>query len=351
MKPSFQGLPEIGSAPPTHKRDYGNVLNLSSNELSHPEHSRLIERWLPTVRAAAVPRYPYYPELQARLASRLGRSSLETWLVAGADEGIRILAFALGRAYGRAVASWPNYRGYARYCALAGIPLARIDLESGPAALPGEPSLVVLTDPDPAMGTKLAAGTRAAWVDAAARGGHLLFADEAYVGFDGDDPFGAPWAPASLRSFSKCLGMAGLRLAALIVPPDLGDYLSRWSPSNTVSSAALDFLGFALDHEAELAAVRADIARVRDAVTSRARSELSRWEVAASHANFLAFLLPTAAEAARVVRELASHGILVKGFSAEEGDPRAVRMTVVDEGRMGEVVDLLVQLHGSPGDA
>jgi histidinol-phosphate/aromatic aminotransferase/cobyric acid decarboxylase-like protein len=344
-------LAEIWAAPPAGKRDYREVLNLASNEVSHPGHRRLVETWLRTVRGETIAQYPYYPETRARLATRLACPLSDVLLVAGADEGARILAFALGRAYGRVVLGWPNYQGYVRYCELAGVSLSLVDPTDGPGGLRGEPALAVVADPDPVTGDVLSCVKRLAWCDAAACGGHLLVADGAYIGFAPDDIFAPSWAPASLRTFSKSLGMAGLRLAALIAPPELTDYLSRWAPTNAVSSLALSFLGFALDREAEFAAVRADIARVREAIATRIRNELPWWRVVPSKANFLALRLPTAREAADIAARLAMQRIVVRTFSPGEGDSRMLRMTVIDESRMNDVLDRLIAIARGLGCA
>lgn len=346
MKSYFKGLDEIWATAPTAKRDYRGFLNLSSNEILHPSHTIFVESWLHGVAPTLVSRYPYYPEIQERLAKRLGRSASEVWLVAGADEGIRILCLALGRAYGQVIASWPNYRGYARYCELAGIELQTLDVTANPVLhRPMNPSLVVLTDPDPVSGEILSGADRSKWLFAESMHRHLLFVDEAYFGFDGDGPFGASWATASLRTFSKSLGMAGLRLAAFIVPPQVGDYISRWSPSNGVSAMALSFLDYALDHEQEINAIAEEVARVREALLCRAAKELHRWRFTPSKANFVSFSLPSVWEAAFVAREMANHRVLIKTFDAVNENARMLRMTIADQARMDSVMSLLAQLH------
>lgn len=163
----------------------------------------------------------------------------------------------------------------------------------------------------------------------------LLVIDEAYMDFAGDEKAHSlltagilPQNTASLRTFSKCFGLAGLRVGYAVLPKEIADGFWR---------ARLPFSVNSLAEEAALAALRDTefLAASREAVLSgraalHAGLEALGCRVWPSEANFLMFRMPEGAPtAAHCFETLLKSGIIIRPL-ASYGLPDHLRVSVGD---------------------
>lgn len=161
------------------------------------------------------------------------------------------------------------------------------------AAVDGRTAVIYLVDPNNPLGTRYTAEEIAAFADIAKRCGALLVHDCTYRDFaDGHTPAlrVAPEHSVVSVSFSKWLGLAGLRIGALVTPPALfAEFAAQSSgvlgASVIAQRAALAGLGVKAEWMAEVRRVdAANKAAIRAAFLALPGFSLPVWP---SHGNFL----------------------------------------------------------------
>ena len=127
----------------------------------------------------------------------------------------------------------------------------RLDPARLAEAVDATTKIVYLVDPNNPLGTACTAGEIRDIVDIVARAGAILIHDCTYRHFAYDHHLAAALDPErtiTIYSFSKWLGLAGLRIGAVIAHPDMIERLAAAPPNNLGSSilaqrAALAGLG------------------------------------------------------------------------------------------------------------
>lgn len=289
---------------------------------------------------ARVHRYPDpgCAELRAELAAASRVDASQVLVGNGTDEVLLLLALALlgpGRVAVTTERTFPGYRtvtetsgATARLVPLDGY---RVDVAALEAELAARPDLLFLCNPHNPTGSALDADdvARLAWACEAA--GTLLVCDEAYVEFapgsvrSAADLLRAGRRVVVLRTFSKWLALAGLRVGYCLAPPDV---IARVE----VVKAALPFSVNRLAQVTAMVSLRAGAdpdARRRRVAGARAHlcRILDDLDVAyvPSSTNFVLARLPDGL-ATDVAGELArEHGILVRD-TAPFGLPGHIRV-------------------------
>jgi histidinol-phosphate aminotransferase len=332
----------------------------ANNELIHPVVENLFSRFVSSFELERIRHYPDHHATIEKVAQHLGVAPERLLLGAGSDAAIQILLQSVGRSSRRLILQWPNYSGYETYAALYGVEIQRVLTLAMPAPEvearllrameESPPALVVITNPSGMDGSRLPISSLERLMVVALRRQQLLVIDEAYLGFSDVDhmPLMEKFENiVILRSFSKSMGLAGLRIGVVICgDTKLSDYLRRWSPGNPVSVVATHFLGFCIDHVAELAAARAEIVVCREWIRARARALLHGWCIPESEANFVYFGAPSPTASAAMLRGFDSAGIAVRDISRFHPPTSAVRVTVGQKQFSGRVVEVLETLAG-----
>lgn len=206
--------------------DGGEVVKLASNESPFPPHPRVIE----VIRAAAegLNRYPdpAANRLRRRIAERFDTDSARIAVSNGSCEILLAAAVALCEAEAEIVYGWPAFSMYPYMAPLSGgreivVPLAAgevHDLDAMLAEITAATQLLVVCNPNNPTGTYLPAERVGAFLERVPD--HVtVIVDEAYIEYQAsDDPDATvdllPSFPnlVLLRTFSKCYGLAGLRV-------------------------------------------------------------------------------------------------------------------------------------------
>ncbi len=175
--------------------------------------------------------------------------------------------------------------------------------------------------------------------------GHVLL-DEAYFEFCGCTglPFLETYPRLIItRTFSKAMGMAGLRVGYLMAHPELATQIAKAKLPYNVNQFSLTAAQVALEN---LDRFKPAIGAILEERT-RVGEELSRLpgvKVYPTGANFFLFELPAVPRA--VFEELAAQGVLVRDVSAYPMLSRCLRVTV---GSRAENDRFLAALHTSLG--
>jgi histidinol-phosphate aminotransferase len=333
VHPTFYGTP------PASKRDYSGVLNLSSNELHHPEAAAFLQEFMAKQPPELFTRYPYFPRGVECVAEHHGLPLEQVLLSAGSDDAIRMLLHMLVGTSRRLILQSPNYQNYELYARGRGVDVQHVSFSGRSrqehledlmrAAREAPPSLLAISNPNGFTGECLALEEVRALARECERFNHVLLVDEAYAAFAGMDHLRLLPEFENLvvaRSYSKTFGMAGLRIASLFSSAGIIDYLSRWKAVNSVSGPALAYLEHCLNHPAFFQRIHQDIRQARSGFSDRLRRRFPRWRIPDSGGNFVLVILSSPQAAHARVGRLLKRDILVKELEGLEGG--AFRITV-----------------------
>jgi histidinol-phosphate aminotransferase len=228
--PGYQAGVPTGQAPEAIAS--GGIAQLASNESPFPPHPKVVEA---IARAAgAMNRYPD-PDatlLRRRLAERFETEPGRIAVGNGSCEILLAAAEALCEPGAEIIYAWPAFSMYPYLPALTGareirVPLAEgyvHDLEAMAAEVTAATQLLLVCNPNNPTATHIPAAAVAAFCERVAP--HVtIVLDEAYVEFQTDDDPDATLDLLGefpnlvvLRTFSKCYGLAGLRVGYAIGP-------------------------------------------------------------------------------------------------------------------------------------
>jgi histidinol-phosphate aminotransferase len=329
---------------------------LNQNESPWDLPPELKREILGSAEAASWNRYPEFapPELLAALATHYGWVADGVLVGNGSNELIQATLATTLEAGDVVVAPAPTFSLYRLLTGVLGgryrpVPLGpdfAYDVDALiEEAVRERARVVVLNSPNNPTGSALPEGAVERIVEET---GALVVCDEAYQEFGG--PTALPLLAESsrvvvLRTFSKALGMAGLRFGLALAHPAVARELAKGKLPYNVNVVTLAAAAAALRHSEVLAE------RVRLIVEQRARlvarlSELPALAVYPSAANFV--LIRCLRHPAREVfrRLLEEHGILVRDVSAASELAQCLRISVGTVEDVDAVVEALGVIVG-----
>lgn len=317
-----------GLEPYRPPRTGGDTHRLHANEGRAPPQA------LAAVLAAVdLARYPAAGEVEARLAEAHGVDAAKVVLTAGGDDALARIAYA-GLEPGRKAALFtPTFEMIPRYVQLAGAEAVLVPWLDGPfpeaafrEALARSDMGFVVTPSSPA-GEVASQESLLRLAEAAAEGGQSLVADLAYAEFADEDPTDALVARGDVvitRTFSKALGVAGLRAGYAIAPRPIADALRVAGQPFAVSSLTLAVVAALLETRAALAEAAARRVRNERTALFEALDGLGCAPIP-SQGNFVLARVGSGARA--FAESLGSAGLRVRVFEHPEILAGSVRIT------------------------
>jgi histidinol-phosphate aminotransferase len=333
--PGYQAGVPTGQAPEAIAA--GEIAQLASNESPFPPHPEVVEAIART--ATAMNRYPD-PDatlLRRRLADRYETEPGRVAVGNGSCEILLAAAEALCEPGAEILYAWPSFSMYPYLPALTGarevrVPLdaeERHDLEAMAAEVTAATQLLIVCNPNNPTSTHLPAAQIAAFCERIPA--HVtVILDEAYIEFQTtDDPDATLDLLADfpnlvvLRTFSKCYGLAGLRVGYAIGSADFRAAIDAVRQPFSVNALAQAAGAEAILHSDDV------LFRVESTVAERLRVEEGLRQLgvhsAESEANFSWIDLGDAEEA-EVVAGLAARQIAVRP-GTPLGDPGHIRVS------------------------
>ncbi len=334
--------------------DEPGLIRLSRNERVEPLPDWFVQRIRDTVTSELFTNYPAADTLYRELSDSLELETDQVLVTAGSDAAIKSVYEAYVRPGDSVVALEPSYAMFAVYAQMfgarhTGIPIAR-DLEVPGEALlaaiqPGV-RLVILANPNQPTGSLIDESVLLEAIERAGTVGALVAVDEAYYPFSGSTALGRLAEHPQLliiRTFSKAAGLAGLRIGYAAGHPEVILNLSKVRSVNPVSSVAI---ACALEVVRAPQVIDDYVAEVRDGtrVLAAKAKELGLGPIE-PHANFMLIRVAPRFEPRALVRELETHGFLIKG---PFGEPMTdcIRVTLGGPalmGRFGEALERSLQ--------
>jgi aspartate/methionine/tyrosine aminotransferase len=189
-----------------------------------------------------------FAELRELIVADLGLAGSTAMITDGAVGGLHHICTALAPGLSRLITTDPGWPWPGRFVELEGVPVTAVGVYSAEAAYklsaaaladviePG--ALIYLIDPLNPLGSSYGRGELEAIVDVARANRAIIVHDCTYRHFaDGHTLVARLYPEATLTtySFSKWLGLAGLRLGAVVGQPDLLGRLAD-TPSNPLGA-------------------------------------------------------------------------------------------------------------------
>jgi histidinol-phosphate aminotransferase len=329
---------------------------LNQNECPHDFPPELKQTVLQQAAAAPWQRYPEFvpARLVERLAAYYGWRPDGVVVGNGSNELIQATLSVVLTQGDAVVAPSPTFSLYRLLTGVLGGRYAPVPLGESfefdvdrivEVAVRERARVVVLNSPNNPTGSALPEGA----VERILAGtGALVLCDEAYQDFGG--PTAIPLLGRSsrvvvLRTFSKAMGMAGLRFGLALAHPELAAELAKGKLPYNVNLITLAAAHVALDHAELLAARTRGIAETRDRFLPRLAA-ISGIEVFPTAANFV-LLRCRARPAGEVFRRLhEEHGILVRDLSGSAELAECLRISIGTEEDMEAVLQALSQILG-----
>jgi histidinol-phosphate aminotransferase len=332
------------------------IAQLASNESPFPPHPAVVEAIARA--AAAANRYPD-PDatlLRRRIAERFDVDPGEIAVANGSCEILLAAAAALCEPGAEIVYGWPSFSIYPYMAPLSGareirVPLATgdvHDLEAMLAEITAATQIVVVCNPNNPTSTHHPAAEIGTFCERVPR--HVtVILDEAYIEFQTHDD---PDETADLRrrfpnlvvlrTFSKCYGLAGLRVGYALCSPGFRRAVDAVRQPFSVNAIAQAAGAEAIRHADDVAR------RVEATVAGRIGVEQAIRELGLetpeSHANFSWIHLGDADEA-EVVAKLSEAGIVVRP-GTPLGGPGHIRVTYGTAGENRRFLDALGEIAG-----
>jgi histidinol-phosphate aminotransferase len=330
-------------------------INLSSNELLHPEADRLVTEALAGIPASAVRRYPVTDGAIKDISASLDVDPTELWLTPGSDIALRAVAGAYAaepRSARRLVLQHPNYPAWEEAARISGLIVHRVGIEAGDprgqaaalltAARSAHRCLIAVSVPNGPGGWAIEDETLDELARLAAEREHLLVIDACYQAFHG--PLTGHLyrrAPHVLvvQSLSKSHGLAGARVALVCGSRERIDWIAGTQLEQCVSGASVQLARAALSCSEAFEEVWSEIAAARElAVTHLLAQGL---QALPSRANFVAFRIGSVMDASTVVEAMSNAGYRIRDLSLIEPLRGCVRFTIADSELTSEVLHAL----------
>jgi histidinol-phosphate aminotransferase len=333
--PGYQAGVPTGQAPEAIAS--GGIAQLASNESPFPPHPRVVEAI--AAAAAAMHRYPD-PDatlLRRRLAERFETDPSRIAVGNGSCEILLAAAEALCEPGDEILFAWPAFSMYPYLPALTGAREIRVplgdgdvhDLDAMAAEVTAATQLLLVCNPNNPTGTHIPAAQVAAFCDRVPA--HVtIVLDEAYVEFQTDDDPDASLDLLAdfpnlvvLRTFSKCYGLAGLRVGYALGSAKFRAAVDAVRQPFSVNALAQAAGAEAILHQDDV------LRRVENTIAERLRVEEALrgmgLRTAETQANFSWIDLEEADEA-EVVAALAEREIAVRP-GTPLGDPGHIRVS------------------------
>lgn len=343
---------------PYYKKNYGDAVNMSSNEMIHPGMGQLFQDFCQEYNPQLVGKYPYYPRVEAELAEHLGISPDELLLTASSDDAIKLVITSVCKATKHIILPTPNYENYFIYADLNQVEKTELECYFDLKKFVGElkqkiqtcpPSVVQITNPNGWTGYCLEIPEMREIAKLCQANNHILLIDEAYISFNGFDHLELISEFDNvilIRSFSKSFGIAGLRVATILAHPKLIDYIVRWRPSNPLSSVTIEFLSYCLREIQKVDQIRQEVIDNREKLKKSLKILFEDWTIYDSLTNFILIDIGSKAEQQNLVEFLRSENIIVKNTSSIPHLETCIRVTVGDTKTSNLLVTKLKEWKG-----
>lgn len=349
----FYRVPEAGI-------DTRQYVGMDRNERLTPFPDWFMEDIRKSVTSTLLTWYPSQDELYRQLSEYLGVPEERLIMTPSSDTAFKSLYQAYVRPGDRIVMLDPSYAMFPVYADMFDgeavlVPYNRdvqLDTECLLNSITPGVRLLMLANPNQPTGTLLEESLLQEVIERAAAVGALVAMDEAYYPFAGTTAL--PWLESYanlvvIRTFSKAVGLAGLRIGFVAGHPDVITNLYKVHTVNDVNSMSVLCLSELLKHPELIDEYVADVEAGKPVLAKRA--EAMGLTMLPSHANFVLIRVAPRYSPGQLVEALKERGYLVKGPLEADCVSDCIRLTLGHPDIMSAFADALEDALDSTASA
>ncbi len=318
-------------------------LCLDKNERVTPLPDQVFKRFQSLLTPQTVISYPELEPLYQKLSDYLDVDRSHLYLAAGSDIGIKTVYETYISPGDRIVIHNPSYAMQNVYAKIFQAELVQIpykddlsfDLKSFLAAIKPGTKLVVVENPNGFTGKSLPLADVKKIVEKAQACGAIALLDEAYYLFSEQSllPLYAAHDNVIIsRTFSKDLGMAGLRCAYLLSQPENIESLFHVKPMHEINSAAAAMVQASLEFPESILSYMKDIRK--NFKFLQTILEEKGFQTHGGDSNFIAVYVGTATDMPHLIHVLKARGILIRKPPALDALKGWVRVGIGTQAQM-----------------
>ena len=333
---------------PIDKVDNRNVLNLSSNEAHHSGFTNLFEEFIRGYNVSLVTKYPVFREAHNLSGDYHGVPIDQLMLAPGSDFAINLLTNAIGKNTEGLITHSPNYTGYLHYAMLQNMSIQcmeTIDLEF---LSKYKCHMVAITNPEGFLGSVIPFDRMVEIAEVCKKQKHILLIDEAYIEFntfEHKDLIRKFDNIIIVRSYSKGMGLASMRLGVIISNSTIINYLRRFASENSISDISLSYLIFLIKHRDQLRLINTEICATRQKLIGALKSAHQKWYVYDSHTNFITIGMESKQKAIAVMASLMQKKIRIRHLMELASIDHCIRITVPSTHKAPVLLDALAECY------
>lgn len=301
--------------------------------------------------------YPEYGNLVEKLAERNGIEPENICLSNGSDAAIKYLFDAFISSGDRVLLTDPTFAMYPVYCQMYGAVAESVEfsddfsfpLEKFLDSISGNVKMVVIVNPNNPTGTALSKKDIEKIILKAALNDTMVVVDEAYFYYYPETMIEYIKKYPNLvvlRTFSKLLGMASLRLGYAAAGPEIIESLHKVKSTYDVNGVSVLFAERLLDRQDIIDQMIFSANSGKSYLQERLSSE--KIEVRAGNANFI--LVKCGARMEEIASKLEKRKILVSHGFRQSFLKDYLRITVADIGQMTLFAEQFLDIWRGKGD-
>ena len=332
------------------KKSYRHLLNLSSNESQSAEYQRLFSEFIKYYDPAIITKYPVFRAAHNEACSYHSVERNQLMLTPGSDFAINLVMNAIGKNTQGLVTHHPNYNGYQHYAALQNMQIRLVANISESTVCNLSHHLVAITNPEGFLGTVMTFAQIEKIAKICQLNNNILVIDEAYIEFNTFNHcelINVFDNVIIIRSYSKGMGLASMRIGALMASSNILDYLSRFASENSISDISLEYLRFLLKKQQRMKEINLTTCHNRDLLISKLRTDLPEWDIYTTHTNFITIATRSIEEATQTVATLLDNGIRIRRLVEFNSHLHCIRITVPPVAQVSLLFDRLFSCYST----
>jgi histidinol-phosphate aminotransferase len=323
------------------KKDYSKQINLSSNQLEHPELTALFQTFLKDFDFTLVSQYVFLKSITEKACEFYQLEPGQIVFSAGSDIAIAHIVKSLTLKFRTMILQTPNYVTYQEQAVLNNINTIEVNFldktegehvsEIIETVIRNSPSLVVIANPNNSFGTILSLNSIESIADICLKYNSILLLDEAYTAFSQFDHvaiFKEYKNVIIVRTFSKSHGTAGLRLGCIMARQEIINYLKKTGLEKTVSVISLCYFQYLMRVNDKVVRIRNEIMVERDEFITWLKKYFLSWKVYSSSTNFVTIRVDSEEQAKDVTKLMLGHGIAIKQLVFNRHTANLIRISI-----------------------
>ena len=339
MNPEILPIPQLRELfrEPERMSERAGLIRLDRNERLCPFPPAVFAEMMKSVTSELICTYPDPTPLYGRMSRATDLPEDRFFFTNGSDAALRLIVQAFIQPGDKLVLSDPSYAMLGVYAKItrADVRLIPYDLNIRLDAgrieelLKERPRVLALPNPDQPTGTVLPQRELRQIIELAQSCGTLVVIDEAYHPFYRESVIDLVKEYSNLmvtRSFSKALGLSGLRLGVMVGQPKLVEYASRLRGLHEVNAVAVVIGCYLMDHPEVVEDYVLQVAAGRKVLEEGAR-ELGLG-FPECHTNFQLLQLLRGEDSKRILEAMKGLGFLIKGAFRSPAIRDCIRATV-----------------------